>query len=416
MKKLSTLRSMIPPVIFSLGVLCLTGFTPMNQEDVVAPYPYQNHPRIDPLLQNQKHQKFYEMRLERSPDSGLDLAALASLLVAESNLTGDLSKIDEAEVKAKKSIEVLPVFNNTPKITLAKVSEARHLFKDAINQAKAIYLDDNRNKGALSTLVTAYLGNGRPAEALPYADQLVLVSPGTESFTLRALTYLAQGNDTEALKDFHQALKSEGPGDRLQSAWIRTLIGRHFYRTGNIQAAEAYTNSALAVSENYHVALAQKADIEALRGNQDEAIRIYQKAYKERQEPPYLLAQANLLESSGETKKAETLRKKAETSIRTEIEETPYGHYNELSQVLVDRENPAQHEEAIAAALKDVEQRNTSESYYLLSEAYLNSGKIPEARSAIQEALKSGELNCEYQAMAAKIETGQSDYPECPQF
>lgn len=420
MKILKRLSSAIPPVIFSLGVLLTTSFTFPLQE--VAPYEYQDYTQVNQLKELERHKKFYLERIERSPDSGLDLAALAAIYVKESNLTGDLSKMDKAEETAKKSLDALPFFNEGPKVTLAQVAESRHRFQESIDRAQEVFEDDSRNKGALTTLVTSYLGYGQPQEALTYAQKLVEVSPGSEAYTLRGLSYLAQGMEAEGISDFNQALDEEGPRERLQSSWIRTLLGRHYFRTSNMEEAEAYTDSALAVLSDYHVAIAQKADIEAIDGNLQEADKLYQKAYKEREEPPYLLARANLKEKMNDPEEAEELRKEAEEAVRLEIETTPYGHYNELAQVLIDRGDPKEREEAIQAAKKDVEQRRTSESYYLLAQAFVNAEKFPEAKNAIQEALKSGEKNCEYQALATEIDSRLSGNPNdsasanCPQF
>lgn len=417
MKIVHKLYSILPPVTLSLGVLLMAGLTFPAQE--VAPYKYHEHPRVDPLKELVRHKKFYLERIERSPDSGLDLAALAGIYVAESNLTGDLSKMDKAKATAEKSLKALPYYNEAPKVTLAQVAESRHRFQEAIDGAKKVFQDDSRNNGAITTLVTSYLGFGQPTEASKYAQKLVEVSPGPEAYTLKGLTHLAEGKEAEGLADFNQALKLEGPGDRLQSAWIRTLIGRHYYRTGNMELAEAYTDSALTILDDYHVALAQKADLEAIKGDQKEAGRLYRKAYQERQEPSYLLAHAKLQEKQNNPEEAKELRQEAEEAVRLEIETTPYGHYNELAQVLIDRGDPAQREEAILAAMKDVEQRRISESYYLLAQAYMNAGKLMEARASIQKALKAGEKNCEYQALANDIglqQDGISEGFNCPQF
>lgn len=163
------------------------------------------------------------------------------------------------------------------------------------------------------------------------------------------------------------------------------------------------------------------ADIEAAKGNTTLASKLYKKAFNQRSEPPYLLARANLKQDKGFVALAERLRLKAEKLVRTEITDTPYGHYSELAQTLIDRNDPDQREEAIVFALKDVEQRKTSESFFLLAQAYLNFGNFDGARSAIQQALQTGESNCEYLYFALEIEVlaNGSDGPvnnsSCPQ-
>lgn len=362
----------------------------------VAPYAFADIPPTNVLKLLEKQERFLIKRIQKSPQSGLDQVQLASTYAAISSQTGDLGYMDKAETLAKKSLVNLPFYNTGAKIVLAEVAESRHQFSLAITAAQEILKTDKTNVGALNTVVTACLGNGRLAEAGEYANQLVKVSPEMSSFTLRALTHLGQGRNDEAMLDFKKALSIEWPNQRLQSAWLRSLIARTHFRSGDIDLADRYTESALFVMPDYHVALAQKAEIYAQRLNNVEAIKYYQQAFNEREEPPYLLAIANIKEAEGKLTEAEILRLKAEKLVRKEIENTPYGHFNELAQILIDRRDPSEREEAIVAAQKNVEQRNNSESHFVLAQAYFNAGRKDEARSSLAVAVASGERNTEY--------------------
>lgn len=412
MKPISFFFSIIPLMLFASGAWA----------QVVAPYPYHQSPSYDLEKLFNLQEKFLLKRLKASPDSGLDLAALASTYVALSNLTGDLQKMDLAEITAKESLKKLPFYNTTPKLIFAQVAEARHKFAEAITIASELLKEKPGDLSSLSVLVSSNLGFGKIEEAGKYADELVKLSPGPDSFIFRALVNLARGMDEEGLADFNRALAKEGPGNKNQSTWLRTLMGRHYYRSGDMVAAENYTDSALLIDSDYHLALAQKADILSIRGENTLAHQYYKKATDQRLEPPYFLAWARFKEKLNDKRGARLLRAKVESLVRIEMDTTPYGHHNELSRVLIDGHKAQDREEAVLEAEKDVEQRDTSESYYQLALALVNAEKLPEAKTAIERALIRGENNCEYVSLSKKIDSIMTEmapgqlFEECPQF
>lgn len=388
------------PLAFLVGGFTLN--TSIGQSETTAPYAFDATQEMDVQKLLKLQEKFLLKRIRKHPQSGLDQASLAGTYTALASQTGDLSYIDRAEVEAQKSLENLPFYNTTAKLVLAEVAEARHEFPKAIEIAAGILEKSPAHIGALNTMVTAKLGFGQPGEASAYAERLVAVNPDLSSYALRALTKLGQGQNAEAYADFNLALGAEAAGERLQSAWVRFLIARSYARSGDYGAAMAYADSSLSVLPDYHAGLAQKAELVALQ-DQAAALPLYERAFASREEPPYLLAMANIYESQGNPAEAEKLRLQAENSIRTEINETPYGHYNELAELLIDRRSPEEREEAIAAAKKNIEQRNTSESYFLLAKAFANAGRPEEAKEALNVAITFGETHVEYQKLAQEL-------------
>lgn len=410
-------------VFFGVLVLSALGLFSNNLhsevEEDIAPYAFENVRQVDPLKMLKFQEKFILKRLRISPQSGMDLSSLAGVYAAQSNKTGDLSLMDKAEVIAKKSLEYLPFFNDSAKMVLIQVSESRHLFQEAITSGKALLSQNTGNSSILSNLITTSIGYGQAGEALVYSNELLRYAPFMDSYIHRGLAFWGVGRNTEALADFNKALSMEEPGQRETSSWVRTLLGRMYFNSGDHNLAIRYFDSALNVDPKNHEALAFKAAIETSRGNDDLGDKLYRKAFSIRAEPPYLLARAQIKEKNGLLKSAERLRRMAELPVRLEIETTPYGHYNELAEVLIDRGDETQKTEAIESALKNNDQRRNSESFFLLGKAYLNAGMFPEARAAAAKALSFGEINCEYNFLASKIEavssgnTNQPD-PACP--
>ncbi len=377
--------SLLAPGVFSQDV--------SPAEDNIAPYAYSERVFPDSLGHMRKEELFLRKKIKRASGNALAQSSLAGVLASQSQLTGDLSKMDEAEKFAKRSLENLPYYNFSARMVLAEVAEARHQFPEAIKIAEDVLKESKGNVSALNLLVTAKLGFGKPAEAARDADILITLVPEMTSYTFRALTRLAQGQNAEALSDFQEALKRESAGEKSSSAWLRMLMGRYYFRILDLETAKKYTDSSLKVMPDYHAALAQKGEIAVMMNNDEEAMKLYQKAYKERQEPPYLLAMADIHERRNEHRMAEKIRFKAEKIVRKEIETTPYGHYNELAQILINRGNSEESAQAVEAAQTNVTQRMNGESYFVLAQAFAFQGNIAEAKKAIDTAIATKETN-----------------------
>ncbi len=387
------LKIFLPLVLIAPGVF--SQVDPSKAPDI-APYAYSDRTSLDPLRLLIKEERFLKNKIRRSSGNAMAMADLAHVLASLSQLTGDLKKMDAAEIMAKKSLKNLPYYNFSARMTLAEVAEARHGFADAIKMAEEVLKDNRSNTSAMNLLVSANLGFGKPAVAAGYVEMLTVAVPDMSSYTFRGLTKLAQGQNREGIADFNEALRLEGPDEKLSSAWLRVLMGRFYYRSRDFETARKYTDSALKVLPNYHAALAQKADIESAMNNDDEALKLYKRAFREREEPPYLLAMANIHERRNELKFAEKYRRKAERAVRKEIETTPYGHFNELAQILIDRGDSEESAEAVEAARTNVAQRMNAESYFILAQSLAFQGNPAEAKSALANALATKETNFEW--------------------
>ena len=249
-------------------------------------------------------ESFYLKRLQVSPHGGLNQAALASIYVSKSKLTGNLQYMDKAEVLARKSLENLPYYNYEAQLVMAKVSETRHFFPEAIMRAKAVLNQKPIHQGALLTLVSSLLGYGKLNEAERYSSQLIELSPTIEPYAMRALVYLAQGKEQNALRDFQSALNSETVEDVRQSAWVRSLIGRYYLEKGFLSTSYKYLVSSLALVDDFHMALALMAELDEKKGNYKRADDNYSRAFKSKGEPAYLIKQARLREKTGDAQRS----------------------------------------------------------------------------------------------------------------
>ncbi len=413
---LHALRILPVTLVVILGLSGCTSKTDDNQSSSeVLRYPFQIQ-KSSQATDIERAEQFYRKKLREDPQSAFFKALLAAVYSQKAQLTGEMKLFDQAEILAKKSLEILPHSNTTALLVLASVAEARHDFPTAIKIASDVHRNNSTDLGALSSLTTANLGFGKSEQAAVYADQYVDLRPTIKSLTLLALVFEAQGNEQDALKTFELAIRSEDFGQYYDSAWTRTFLGRLHLNYGHYEQAHANFAEALRILPDCHLALALSADLKVIQGNWAGAEEDFIKAISTTEEPPYMLRYAKLKMRLNDLDGAEQLRIRAEKLIRDEMTSGPYGHHNELAQLLIDRGISSDLPEAVEEAKKDVQMRQTAESYALLAEAYFNARYFKEARTAIYAAIQTGVEKAEIYYLASSIDATLGNKLESQKF
>jgi tetratricopeptide (TPR) repeat protein len=328
-------------------------------------------------------------RLEKTPDSALDLAALASVQLR-------LRRYDDAEKSARRSLELLPVYNGGAKLALAGVLQARHDFAGAARLAEDVLREQPRDPAAADLRITLSLALGRVDEAVRRADDLADRLPTTGPLTQRALALEAAGRDGEALHDYERAIALEDVGEADRSSRARAMLARFHLRRGRVGLARDLLVEAVRIHSHNAAALALLGDVELLRGARDEAVRRYEEAFHASGgDPAYVVKVAR-------AKKDAALLARAESTLRDRVAKGPGGHRRTLAELLLLDRGAAG--EALGLLLEEAETRRDAETLGLLSEALLRSGRARDARAVVREALATGVRSAPLYARAASVE------------
>ncbi len=355
--------------------------------------------------------ELYQTKLQQDPNSGMNLAALSNAYWKMGKAAGEVSWYLLAEETAKKSIASLPFQNSSAYIVLAQVAQAKHDFKTAKSIVLKILKTKPNNDEARSILVTCALATGDLAVAQKEIKPLVDQSPNLTTLTLQALLEEAQGKPT-AIDTFKLAIETEEVGDVGPSALARVLLGRHFYRQGDLDRAEDLYQEALRILPRYPLALMHQATLQTRRGQYAEADRNYDQviAYSQQSTNIYdhaiLRGKAKIKQLKNEP--YQDLLQKAETLLRKDTNaghgNGGFGHRRELAQLLLDR-NPKQNAaEALTLMQDEIKARQDSQTYSTLAITLAANDRLPEAKIAIQSALKPGVQNAEFLQIASRIE------------
>jgi tetratricopeptide (TPR) repeat protein len=352
----------------------------------------------------QKELAFYQAKVQQNPTSGLELVALAAAYWKLGKATGDVSWYLLAEQTANRSIALSPAAKDNGSLILAQVAQAKHDFKQAESIAKTVLQTKPNSDEAKSILITCYLATGRLKEAEVLVKPLVDKLPNLGNFTLQGLVEDAQGK-TSAAKTFQFGLEVEERGEEAASAQTRVLLGRHFYQHGQIDRAHELYTKALTLVPNYPLALLYLAALETQRGNYDQANSYYNQLAEDHKGTPnaydhtILRGQARIKQLQNQS--PDDLLKQAEKLLRQDSE---FGHRRELAQLLLDRAQNQDVKEALTLMEVEVRVRQDAATMAVYARSLMLNNRLPEARQAMQQSLKSGAQQAGFFQQAGQIE------------
>jgi tetratricopeptide (TPR) repeat protein len=348
--------------------------------------------------QLQEEIAFYRQRVRQNPQSGLDSAALARSYLKMAKSTGDSSWYLLAEQTAQRSLANLSINNNGAVLVLARIAQAKHDFAEAIRLSQQILKLQPTNEDALAILTTSNLAMGKLSEAEKAADTLVNKIPTQGSLTLQALVQVAQGRDKEAIDTYKLALATEEAGEIGSSAWTRVLMGKFYYKHGEIAQAEKLYNEALRILPRYPLALLHLAELETRKGNYTMAETYYAQVSRNSQQTSTVFdhvvfrGKAKLLQLQGKEQEANKLLNQAEALLRQETAnghgDGSFGHRRELAQLLLEKGQDVS--EALSLMQTEVKIRRDAQTLDTLAWALSRSGRFQEAQKVIKEALQLG--------------------------
>ena len=336
--------------------------------------------------------------------SPFDLADLADAYVHRAQASGDVDDYARAEDFARRSLAVLPDGNGAV-LVLAKIANARHAFRDAIDLATK-FLAQRASAGAHVLIATAALALGDVERAAAEADIAVALKPDSATHGMRALVLAAQGRDAEAAYDFAHAVELETPGDPADAARDRAMWARFLVRRGELADARTLLDEALRISPDHPLALAYRAELDLRAGKLADARAGFERAFARSRQLRYLIDMARAQELAGDRAAATSTRAQVEKLVRADLAENGVGHKLELVEVLVDRGAANDVAEAIVLAREELAHRPSADTRFQLARALYRGGARDEARVHVQAALASGARDARLYELAARVEDG----------
>jgi tetratricopeptide (TPR) repeat protein len=331
---------------------------------------------------------YYEQLLKRDQQNAHAYYALGDATIRKARESGDMSYLNRAETALKKSLELTP--RNAGALRhLAYVFYSRHEFAPAaVHAQRAIALDPS-DANAYGILGDALMETGDYAEAETAYGKMIGLDKSLYSYS-RVAGMKNMLGDVAGSKEYLRTAIAIGkitkqPAESI--AWAQWQLGSDHFGAGSLLEAETQFGESLRTYPNYFRALAGLAQVRAAQRRFDDAIELYQKAIGIIPMPEYIGALGDLYIRAG----------KSDEALKQYDLVEYIGKLSALNQAMYNRELAyfyADHDiklaEGLTLAERELDYRRDIYAYDVLAWNLYKSGRIDEARAAIDTALRLG--------------------------
>ncbi|MCU1692100.1 MAG: hypothetical protein JWM64_1191, partial [Frankiales bacterium] len=235
---------------------------------------------------------------EARPRDPRGWSALGLAHVQRARLTADPSEYGRAEQAFTRSLQVQPARNDTALTGQATLAAARHRFADALRLADASLAVNAYSATTYGVKVDALTELGRYDDAGRAVQRMLDLQTGVDSLARASYQNELRGDVVQARALLQQAAdRATAPADK---AFAHHYLGELAWNSGDLAAARAGYDAALADDPDYLPALAGRGKVLAATGRTTAALADYQDAVTRQPQPQFLLELGTLLEASGQ--------------------------------------------------------------------------------------------------------------------
>ena len=314
-----------------------------------------------PLTRFDQKILFLESRAAAHSDDSEAYRMLASGLIQRAEATGDAADYNRAIEEIDKADKLDP---DSLRLIQARavILFSRHRFQETKNIAEKGLQRDPDNADLLGLAGDGALESGDLDTAEKHYQHLIETSPKLTGAWAR-MSHLEEvrGNLEEASRLMEKSINANYPKPLGNTgiAWTRSILGEIEAKRGNLDEARRQYNWALDKIPDYPLALEFLADLEQWQGHPDAAEQIYRKLLSNKADPKWQASLATLLEKRGAKDEAAQLR----TEARKFYEQTVAGGNEGYLRPLATLELAEHHyQRAAELAARDLVLRPTTES------------------------------------------------------
>jgi tetratricopeptide (TPR) repeat protein len=182
----------------------------------------------------------------------------------------DPAHYPQAQTALDRSLAVRPQGNATALTGLGALAAARHQFSAALGYAQRAVATDHYSADAYGVLTDAYVELGRYPQARAAAQRMLDLRPDTGSFGRASYLFELSGDVPSATRFMRRALDlAADPGD---TTFALQHLGELAFGQGDLTGAYARFADGLARQPGQPALLADRAKVEAARGDLSTAI------------------------------------------------------------------------------------------------------------------------------------------------
>jgi tetratricopeptide (TPR) repeat protein len=242
-------------------------------------------------------------------------------------------------------------------------------------------------------------------ESVATLQQMIDLQPDLASYSRISYARELHGDAEGAIEMMQRAVMAGGPSTE-NSLWVRVQLGNLHFNSGDLAAAEANYNQALAIAPDYVYALAGIARVRAAEGRFAEATALYKRAIDQMPLPEFVIGLGETQEAAGRPEEA---AKQYELVRAMQQLFAASGVDTDLELALFDADHGRDPQATLALARAAYARRPSIKAADTLAWALLKAGQPSEARRYAGEALRLGSRDALMLYHAGAIAQAQGD-------
>ncbi|MDT0559131.1 cell surface protein [Ichthyenterobacterium sp. W332] len=370
-------------ILFLLGSLLQNCATENEKITSKEDYnTYLNSEKQKSLEQAIAEYKFWEEKLDKTPNQFPYIAKMAAAKTQLFTATGEISHLNEAEALLL-NLNKKTKFENAGYLrSLARNYISQHQFSKALEALLKAEKNGENLEGTQKMLFDVYLELGNISQAKHYL--LTIKNFSDFDYLIRLSKYNDHEGDLDAAITYLEKAKTIAESSNIDSAkqWTYTNLADYYGHAGRIK--DSYNHYLKALKIDPEDAYAKKGIawiVYSYERNPGEALRILNSISNNHNTPDYALLKAEILEFMENDKGAEEQL----NTFQDQVANVAYGEMYNAYKIELWAEDPNTVKDAITLAEKEIKLRPTAQAYDLLAWSYFKNNEVDKAYKLINE-------------------------------
>ncbi len=344
-------------------------------------------------------------RLQSHPEDAAAVVLLADGLLRLQRVNSDGRAVIAAEQHLRAFLERRPAHYGSRRM-LAAVLLSQHRFGEAIAEAERARADDPRDGWNYGVIGDGYMELGDYERAFAAFDRMGQIAPGPAAYARIAYALEIKGDLDGAVEHMRMAADGTSPNDPESQAWHYAQTGDLLLQVGRLVPARLEYERAMATFADHPLAIMGLAKLKIVAGDVRAARLMLQRELARAPTSELAMLVGDLSERIGDREGAAPYYRMAEQVERAAWENGPR-QPQVLARFFVDRQ--ANHAEAVALAEEGARSRRDIFTLDVLATAYLEAGRVQDARRASDLALRTGTRDARILWHAAEVRAAAHD-------
>jgi tetratricopeptide (TPR) repeat protein len=326
-----------------------------------------------------------QVLIERMPNRAAGYNQLAAAYMQKARETSDFSFNARANDSITKSLAIENDNYDALKLR-AKLELTYHRFAEALQTAQRAQTVRNDDHDVWGQITDALVELGDYKGAVEAAQKMVDLRPDSSAYARVSYLRSLHGDPDGAIEAMSKALQSANPNDPESIAWCHVQLGNELLNTGKLDAAERHFDKALQIFPEHRLAVEAKGRARTIAGDLQGAVLIYEREQSRNPSADTAAALGDLYTRLGKTDRAKAEYETFEILERENA--TLERSWRHMINFWLDHDRNLA--DALTLATREYEARKDIFTCDSLAWALFKNGKAQEAKTLIDEALRTG--------------------------